>query len=681
MTGFFALWQFALQATSANYLTLFSVSFINACTIPYPASFKLVLLVHKLNMNMNFNKGRGLISLVLFLQLNSFSQDIKPGAIEVRQEFDSVSAAFFYDSALHILDPKLIIIDTTLHHLHHYQALQHGGRTFASLGNTGLAYTQIRFVYEFRPRSQFGINAYDAYRFTPQNLPYYKLNVPFTLLAYTMGKDREQIFAGKHYQQVRRNLGLGLSFNIYNVMGAYERQKSDNASLAFQALYRTDNNRYGIAGNFINNRFVHRESGGILNPSQFEDNIETDRSRISVRLTTAENRWRETNTYFKQFVHLTDPKYLENDSLQKGFMGLGSLVHEFNYQRLSLVYADRSPRSGYYPDILIDSTATLDSLVLHTVYNGIQWHLPLIKHDAISFEVNSGIAHVFMHYRNFDINSKYNQLIPFVKPSLRIGSNITIDAHLQRVTGDLSNGDQTIGAAITYRVGEFSPVVLKGEVDYSLKSPELFYQLYKSNHFAWENNFEQQKFSKAIFSGKWKHTLAGVSVTSVDGFAYLDSLAHPAWHEDPFTITAAFVDSRLHWRRLTMDNKIVFQHLSDESALRLPQLIVNSTLAYEVNLFKGALQAMGGVEVFYNTLWKAPAYMPATRSFYLQDQKETGNYIYADVFINLRIKRARIFLLMQHVNQGLTDYSYYMIPNYPMQDRAFKFGINWMFYD
>jgi hypothetical protein len=167
----------------------------------------------------------------------------------------------------------------------------------------------------------------------------------------------------------------------------------------------------------------------------------------------------------------------------------------------------------------------------------------------------------------------------------------------------------------------------------------------------------------------------------LNGLVYLDTLAHPAWHSDPLSVFSVFFDSRLDWRRFTLDNKITFQQLSDESALRLPGLIINSTLAYELDLFQGALQAMGGVELFYNTAWKAPAYMPATRSFYLQNEKETGNYLYADVFINLRIKRARIFLLMQHVNQGLAGFDYYMIPGYPMPDRAFKFGINWMFYD
>lgn len=125
----------------------------------------------------------------------------------------------------------------------------------------------------------------------------------------------------------------------------------------------------------------------------------------------------------------------------------------------------------------------------------------------------------------------------------------------------------------------------------------------------------------------------------------------------------------------------MYQHISKDEALKLPSLLANATISYEGSLFKGAIYAMTGIEVFYNTSWYAPAYMPASGSFYLQDQIKTGNYPFMDVFLNLRIKRARIFLLLQHANSGLTGYRYYMVPTYPMADRAFKFGVNWMFFD
>ena len=67
--------------------------------------------------------------------------------------------------------------------------------------------------------------------------------------------------------------------------------------------------------------------------------------------------------------------------------------------------------------------------------------------------------------------------------------------------------------------------------------------------------------------------------------------------------------------------------------------------------------------------------------YYLQDKKEIGNYLYMDVFINIKIQRARFFLTYTHFNASFMGRSYYMVPNYPMQDGAFKFGISWRFHD
>jgi hypothetical protein len=73
--------------------------------------------------------------------------------------------------------------------------------------------------------------------------------------------------------------------------------------------------------------------------------------------------------------------------------------------------------------------------------------------------------------------------------------------------------------------------------------------------------------------------------------------------------------------------------------------------------------------------------MPATRSFYLQNIRETGNYLYMDVFINLKVQRARFFVMYSHFNASFMGRSYYMVPHYPMPDGAFKFGVSWRFHD
>ncbi|MCK4638509.1 MAG: hypothetical protein KAT33_03750, partial [Bacteroidales bacterium] len=61
--------------------------------------------------------------------------------------------------------------------------------------------------------------------------------------------------------------------------------------------------------------------------------------------------------------------------------------------------------------------------------------------------------------------------------------------------------------------------------------------------------------------------------------------------------------------------------------------------------------------------------------------KKIGNYFYADVFLNFKIKRVLFFVKYQHFNAGFSGYNYYTVPHYPMQDAAFKFGISWKFYD
>ena len=98
-------------------------------------------------------------------------------------------------------------------------------------------------------------------------------------------------------------------------------------------------------------------------------------------------------------------------------------------------------------------------------------------------------------------------------------------------------------------------------------------------------------------------------------------------------------------------------------------------------LFKGATTIQPGISLYYNTSYYADAYMPALRSFYAQGNKEIGNFVYADIFFNFRIKRARMFFKYSHFNSLFGTYDYYMVPSYPMMDAGFRFGISWKFFD
>jgi hypothetical protein len=88
-----------------------------------------------------------------------------------------------------------------------------------------------------------------------------------------------------------------------------------------------------------------------------------------------------------------------------------------------------------------------------------------------------------------------------------------------------------------------------------------------------------------------------------------------------------------------------------------------------------------GASVFYTSAYYANSYMPATGQFYLQNQQKYGNYPFIDFFLNVRVQTVRVFIKIDHLNSGYSGTNYIMTPHYPVNERAFKFGVSWKFFD
>lgn len=77
----------------------------------------------------------------------------------------------------------------------------------------------------------------------------------------------------------------------------------------------------------------------------------------------------------------------------------------------------------------------------------------------------------------------------------------------------------------------------------------------------------------------------------------------------------------------------------------------------------------------------ASAFNPAMLTFYKQNNELMKYYPVADLFINLKVKSARIFLRLENIDQHLFSPGYFTAPTYPAADRGFKFGVSWMFWN
>jgi len=216
------------------------------------------------------------------------------------------------------------------------------------------------------------------------------------------------------------------------------------------------------------------------------------------------------------------------------------------------------------------------------------------------------------------------------------------------------------------------------------RHPDYIYNRWISNHYQWKNNFVPiEKIQSTIGVSSLDNRFGfGVISQNIKNQIYLNELVTPEQTSATIQNMTAFIyKDFLIAKHLGINVKYNYQSSSYQAITSLPTHIFNSALFYQGALFKNALQLQVGFNATYFSEFNGMAYSPALNMYYVQTQKTVGNYPYVDFFINARIKPVRFFIKIDHVNQGFFGSNYSLTPNYIQNDRAFKFGLNWLFFD
>ena len=64
-----------------------------------------------------------------------------------------------------------------------------------------------------------------------------------------------------------------------------------------------------------------------------------------------------------------------------------------------------------------------------------------------------------------------------------------------------------------------------------------------------------------------------------------------------------------------------------------------------------------------------------------ESKVELGNYPIVNVYANFFLKHARFFVMMSHVNHSGDGGNAFLVPHYPINQRVFRFGISWNFFN
>jgi hypothetical protein len=384
-----------------------------------------------------------------------------------------------------------------------------------------------------------------------------------------------------------------------------------------------------------------------------------------------------------------------------------SFIHQLSYEKSSRSYTDEllQQRSDgtlerdYYKHTYINSAQTRDSVYFRRLENTLLLAVnanPILKIPA---ELRVGLKNQMdlMSYNNipvFAMNTIHSgDFSPRTKDSYintalignlanRFSKTIAFGASAEFFFTGYKAGNLHITGDISKTIGNNFTMTLRG--DFAIEKPGYYLQDYESNHFIWHNDFKSKQSTNIlkaeISHEKLKIYLEGYTATYIN-YLYFNSIAMPEIADNPFTVFMVSMKKYIDLNFFHTMVKATFQQSSNNTIMPMPAFNGYNTSYIEFQLVKNVMRIQLGYDLFYHSAFYPKAFMPATGMYYVQNEKKTGNYPYADVFLNIKLKRVRFSLKYENFTSIFKPPKNYFLPHYPFNPGILKLGVSWTFYD
>lgn len=373
---------------------------------------------------------------------------------------------------------------------------------------------------------------------------------------------------------------------------------------------------------------------------------------------------------------------------------LGRICHEFNFQRNTLIYNESSPSVAFYQpyDTLLYASKSTDTTLVQAIRNTLKWSSLGYQsyNDDIPFYLYAGLTHGFYNVKHYDyvedssfVDRNYQQLSVNGGIIINLFHSTRITGHADLVTLGYHIGDFDIRGHWKQYLGTSSRNLgnLDFVADIKRQSASWFVERYYSNHFRWENNFNASTLLTFDLKYTFRSYSIGVKQTSIAQYVYFGTDARPAQYDGMFSIREAYFSFRQPLWRFEFEGFACLQKASNEEVIHLPLFQSRLRVSYSQPIFQKAATLQPMLTVMYFTKYHADAYMPATRTFYLQNDVEIGNYPYIDLTIALKVQKANIFVSYSNMFllTGMRDA--FIAPHYPMRSSKVFIGVNWRLFN
>ena len=240
---------------------------------------------------------------------------------------------------------------------------------------------------------------------------------------------------------------------------------------------------------------------------------------------------------------------------------------------------------------------------------------------------------------------------------------------------------------------------VRGDAFFHRETPSFYYRNYHARHLWWENDLDKTIHTRIMgtLSFPKTRTKLRVAVDEIKNYTYFSQsyditekglrtgvMVTPMQESGGINLLTAQLEQNFRLGILNWENQFTYQHSSKESVLPVPAFNAYTNLYIKFKVVK-VLNVDLGADMRYFTSYEAPDYSPYMGQYTVQGNGENnvkiGNYPIVNVYANVHIKHTRFFVMMSHINAGQGDKNYFFAPHYPMNERVFRIGVSWNFFN
>lgn len=498
-----------------------------------------------------------------------------------------------------------------------------------------------------------------AYAKRTDNIRHYQVLTPYTRLSYGSSLKKDYTLNLVHSQNILPGWNVAADYRLICPEGIFANSDAKNHYLDFSTNYFSRDSRLQAALGLIMESYSIGENGGLQNDSLFTSGTITNFAGLPMMISDSLARHERRNVYGKVTYRLVDSLHLTRPHvINAGVFGV---------------------EAGYYhqerwfnqTDVFSHQHATL--FWTNDAYADHRWRNPL--------KVTLGVKqHHFEGSVGNDALATENRYNPFARFEATLGhSSLTGE-------GEIGKEEHRFAAAyaLSFDSAQHSRIMLGTTLE----------QMPHDLRMAHDATFNLKPRKAERFEFSFIHNPSShddqelpmidlnLRASHLTGHCWYDTTLAVHQGATDFWLYQASLTMRLAWRWLHLDMQQLLQYSTDSIQMAVPTLASKNSLYVDFVPIKNALRMQMGCDLRYHTAFHADAYDPHTGLFLRQTDVKVGDYLWADFFINLQVKRASIYLKAGHFNAiWERQPSYLLLPHYPGNKFALAWGLTWHFFD